>query len=137
MKSVATRAANPSGPRPPTNPMNESSESSPKPAKRSRRKAAVATDVPAMLAIPADAGIDETANLRTLLAARLDDATVTLDGSQIQRIHTSVMQLFLMFFRDRKTAGRETIWHEPSAPLHVAARVLGLNSTLELARELS
>lgn len=124
------------------NPMNESSElpeAAPKPAKRSRRKTAVAiaVDVPAMLAIPADAGIDETANLRSLLAARLDDAKVTLDGSQVQRIHTSVMQLFLMFFRDRKTAGRETVWHEPSAPLHAAARVLGLNSTLELARELS
>ncbi|WP_293374897.1 STAS domain-containing protein [Nevskia sp.] len=117
--------------------MNESRESSPKPAKRSRRKAAVANEVPAMLSIPADAGIDETGNLRSMLAACLDDTRVTLDGSQVQRIHTSAMQLFLMFFRDRKSAGRTTVWHEPSAPLHAAARVLGLNSTLELARELS
>lgn len=121
-------------------PMNEEAPDpvtpSVKPAKRSRRKPAAAT-VPAMLTIPADAGIDETGALRELLAARLDDPAVTLDGSQVQRIHTSAMQLFLMFCRDRKTAGRETVWHDPSATLHAAARLLGLVPSLELARELS
>ena len=111
-----------------------------KPAKRARRKPASAlatATAPSMLTIPADAGIDETVSLRELLAARLDDASVTLDGSQVQRIHTSAMQLFLMFCVDRRNAGLKTVWHEPSAPLHAAARVLGLNQSLELARELS
>jgi len=106
-----------------------------KPARRSRRKAAA--EAPAMLTIPADAGIEETAPLRELLAARLDDAVVTLDGSQVQRIHTSALQLLLMFSRDRARAGQRTVWHDPSATLRGAARLLGLVPSLELARELS
>jgi ABC-type transporter Mla MlaB component len=119
--------------------MNEESPATPdvrsKPAKRPRRKAVA--EAPAMLIIPADAGIEETGALRELLAARVDDATVTLDGSQVQRIHTSAVQLLLLFCRDRAQAGLRTVWHEPSATLHGAARVLGLVPSLELARELS
>jgi ABC-type transporter Mla MlaB component len=123
--------------------MNDAHPSSPpKAAKRSRRKAS-ATPVAdagtgnASLALPADVGIEETGALRTLLADHLDDADVTLDGSQVQRIHTSAMQLFLMFCRDRVAAGRSTVWHDPSAPLHAAARVLGLTHALQFPRELS
>jgi len=124
--------------------MNASSESNTaRPAKRTRRKAAApggATEADtgtAPVAIPADNGMDETAALRALLAPHLEAATVTLDGSQVQRVHTGAMQLFLMFCRERAAAGRETVWHDPSAPLHAAARVLGLTQALHLPRELS
>lgn len=110
-----------------------------RPARRSRRKAsAAATDTaPVPLLLPADVGIEETGHLRTLLAARLDDADLTLDASQVQRVHTSALQLLLMFCRDRAAAGHRTGWHTPSATLHGAARLLGLVPSLELARELS
>jgi len=122
--------------------MNASSESNTaRPAKRSRRKAATvdaAADTSrAPIAIPAENGMDETMALRALLAPHVDEASVTLDGSQVQRVHTGAMQLFLMFCRERAAAGRETVWHDPSAPLHAAARVLGITQALHLPRELS
>lgn len=104
-----------------------------RPARRSRRKAAA----PAPLLLPADVGIEETGHLRALLAARLDDADLMLDGSQVQRVHTSALQLLLMFCRDRAAVGLRTGWHAPSATLLGAARLLGLVPSLELARELS
>jgi len=122
--------------------MNASSESNTaRPAKRSRRKAAMvdaaAGTSRAPIAIPAENGMDETMALRALLAPHVDEARVTLDGSQVQRVHTGAMQLFLMFCRERAAAGRETVWHDPSAPLHAAARVLGITQALHLPRELS
>lgn len=108
-----------------------------RPARRSRRKATDTAPAPAPLLLPADVGIEETGHLRTLLAARLDDADLTLDASQVQRVHTSALQLLLMFCRDRAAAGHRTGWHTPSATLHGAARLLGLVPSLELARELS
>lgn len=116
--------------------MTENLEPSPRPARRPRRKKAAAAAAPLVLALPADAGIEETGALRSLLATGLDAPQVTLDGSQVQRLHTSAVQLLLMFCRDRRSAGRQTVWHQPSAALHAAARVLGLTRTLELAREL-
>jgi len=105
------------------------------PARRSRRKAA--STAPSVLSLPIDAGIEHTAAMRALLAPHLDAPTVTLDASQVQRVHTSTMQLLLMFCRDRTRAGRATVWHDPSATVQSAARLLGLVPTLELARELS
>ena len=118
--------------------MNASSESNTaRPAKRTRRKATADAAGDAPVILPADNGMDELGALQALLAPRFDDAAVTLDGSQVQRVHTGAMQLFLMFCRDRAAAGRSTAWQNPSANLHAAARVLGLTQALQLPRELS
>lgn len=117
----------------------------PKAAKRARKAAArprPATDTApeavadTVLKLDADLGIDHTASLRAQLAARIDDAApVIFDGSEVQRVHTATLQLFLMFCQSRYAAGRQTVWHNPSPSLQAAAKVLGLASTIQLARD--
>ena len=132
-------------------PADRAVTATPKPAKRARKAAGKprpmveAEPVPeagpaavadAVLKLDADLGIDHTANLRAQLASRFDDAgPVVFDGSDVQRVHTATLQLFLMFCRDRRAAGRSTVWRHPSSSLQAAAKVLGLVPSLELARD--
>jgi anti-anti-sigma regulatory factor len=109
-----------------------------KAAKRSRKTAgkpaAAAVEAAAAISLDADLGIDHTAGLREQLARRLDDAEpVVFEAAAVQRIHTSTLQLFLMFCRDRRAAGRSTVWRNPSTSLQAAAQTVGLASQLELA----
>jgi anti-anti-sigma regulatory factor len=87
----------------------------------------------AAVPLPPELGIDQADSLRGILMARVDDEQpVQLDASEIQRIHTAALQLFCMFCRDRRSAGRETVWHEPSPVLRSAAALLGATTLLSL-----
>lgn len=97
------------------------------PAKARRSSAAVR--------LPAELGIEQAEGLRETLMKRLADVkSVTLDASDIQRIHTAALQLFCMFCRDRRAAGRETAWHQPSQVLRSAAALLGATTLLSLGQ---
>ena len=117
------------------------SSSGAKAAKRSRKATGKpAADVPVIASaawtLDADLGIDHTASLREQLARRIEDAEpVVFEAGDVQRIHASTLQLFLMFCRDRRAAGRSTVWRNPSTSLQAAAKTVGLASTLELARD--
>ncbi len=96
---------------------------------KSRRSSAV-------VKLPADLGIEQAGSLRETLLKNLNDArNVTLDASEIQRIHAAALQLFCMFCKDRRAAGREVSWREPSLALRSAATLLGATTLLSLGQE--
>lgn len=114
---------------------------SPKPRrhrrKQDRTSALAATSAAdAVIALPAELGIEQAAGLRAQLAPRLEEnAPVVLDGADVQRIHTAAMQLFCLFCSDRRRAGRDTHWRRPSPALRSAAALLGITTLLQIARE--
>jgi len=88
------------------------------------------------LTLPAELGIDAAGSLYRDLLAQVDQpSTVTLDAREVARIHTAALQLFCMFCQDRRAAGRETRWQQPSETLRSAAALLGMTTLLQLARE--
>jgi ABC-type transporter Mla MlaB component len=90
----------------------------------------------APIKLPPELGIEQADNLRETLMKRLGDAKrVTLDASEIQRIHTAALQLFCMFCRDRRAAGHDTTWHQPSEVLRSAAALLGATTLLSLGHD--
>ncbi len=89
-----------------------------------------------VIKLPAELGIEEAGGLRQLLAKDVADSrTVTLDASEIQRIHAAALQLFCMFCKDRRKAGRDVSWREPSPALRSAAALLGATTLLSLGME--
>ena len=87
----------------------------------------------AAIQFPTELGIEQAEGLRESLMQRLNDVKcVTLDASEIQRIHTAALQLFCMFCRDRRAVGRETAWHQPTEVLRSAAALLGATTLLSL-----
>ena len=89
----------------------------------------------ATLRLAAELGIEQASELRRqLMQGRDRDETVTLDASDIQRIHTAALQLFCMFCRDRRSAGRDTRWHQPTEALRSAAALLGATTLLSLGQ---
>lgn len=88
------------------------------------------------LRLPAELGVDQADSLKQLLLKTVDHAQpVTLDASEVQRIHTAALQLFCMFCRDRRAVGREVRWHQPSAALRSAAALLGATTLLSFGQE--
>jgi len=86
--------------------------------------------------LPAELGIEQASSLRETLAKNLNEAkAVTLDASDIQRIHAAALQLFCMFCKDRRSAGRDVEWREPSSALRGAATLLGATTLLSLGME--
>ncbi|TXG98044.1 MAG: STAS domain-containing protein [Nevskiaceae bacterium] len=86
--------------------------------------------------LPAELGVDQADSLKEqLLKAVERDQAVTLDASDVQRIHTAALQLFCMFCRDRRAAGREVRWHKPSDALRSAAALLGATTLLSFGLE--
>lgn len=89
----------------------------------------------AAIALPPELGVEQADSLRGILMERIDDeSAVQLNASEIQRIHTAALQLFCMFCRDRRSAGRDTVWHEPSPVLRSAAALLGATTLLSLGK---
>lgn len=100
-----------------------------KESRKSRRDSVV-------VKLPGEVGIEEAAGLRETLMKNLNDVrNVTLDASEIQRIHAAALQLFCMFCKDRRAAGREISWREPSLALRGAATLLGATTLLSLGQE--
>lgn len=88
------------------------------------------------IALPADLGIDHAPQVYRQLLEHVDDPSpVVLDAHDVSRIHTAALQLFCMFCQDRRSAGRETRWSQPSEALRSAANLLGVTTLLSLARE--
>jgi ABC-type transporter Mla MlaB component len=88
------------------------------------------------VSLPADLGIDVAASLYRDLLAQVDNpGVVTLEAQDVARIHTAALQLFCMFCQDRRSAGRETHWRQPTEALRSAAALLGVTTLLQLARQ--
>ncbi len=107
-------------------------------ASRSRagRSAAAPAAATSTIRLPAELGIEQAAALKLQLAAQLEvQAPVELDAREVQRIHTAALQLFCLFCRDRRSAGRAVLWQQPSAVLRSAAALLGMTTLLQLARD--
>lgn len=86
--------------------------------------------------LPAELGIEQAGSLRETLMKNLNDVrNVTLDATEIQRIHAAALQLFCMFCKDRRAAGRDVSWREPSLALRGAATLLGASTLLSLGQE--
>ncbi|MDD3764652.1 MAG: STAS domain-containing protein [Nevskiales bacterium] len=89
-----------------------------------------------VLKLPADLGVEHARDFQEKLAGRVEDArTIVLDAREVSRIHTAAIQLLCIFCQDRRNAGRQTQWRQPSDTLRSAASLLGVSTLLELARE--
>ncbi len=82
-----------------------------------------------------DLGIEQARALHAQLLPYLDNGEkVVLDGSEVERIHAAALQLFCLFCRDRRAAGREVELLRPSETLRNAAALLGATTLLNIAR---
>ncbi|SFF44058.1 ABC-type transporter Mla maintaining outer membrane lipid asymmetry, MlaB component, contains STAS domain [Fontimonas thermophila] len=103
------------------------------------RKTAARTDqrnVP--LVLPADLGVEQAQAVYTDLRARVGEtATVVIDGAAASRIHSAVLQLLCMFWRERDAAGLPTRWQAASPELRAAAALLGVDRMIQLSAESS
>jgi ABC-type transporter Mla MlaB component len=89
----------------------------------------------APIRLPADLGIEQAQALHGQLSAHLQDADkIVFDAQDVERIHTAALQLFCLFCRDRRTAGREVEFLRPSESLRNAAALLGATTLLNIAR---
>lgn len=89
-----------------------------------------------VIKLPAELGIEQATGLReTLLKGLAEAKKVTLDASEIQRIHAAALQLFIMFSKDCRDTGREYAWREPTTVLRSAAALLGATTLLSLGQE--
>lgn len=77
--------------------------------------------------------VSEAAALKSRLARLISERRpVALDIGRVERVDTAGMQLIAAFVRDRRRQGLAIEWHGRSATLSAAARLLGLDSLLEL-----
>lgn len=67
-----------------------------------------------------------------LVALLAGEGTVELDGSEVEYLDTSSMQVLAVFVRDMKAAGRAVTWQKPSSSLLRHAAIAGLTGPLGL-----
>lgn len=80
-------------------------------------------------------GIEDAGALHQKLCAAVDEPRpVVLEGHEVRDVHTAALELFCLFCRDRRNAGRETRWQEPSDTLRAAASLLGITGLMALAQ---
>ena len=85
------------------------------------------------LALGGDLGIETSTELKTRLAPLVDQAgELTLDASEVSRIHTAAMQVLCAFVDARRQAGHPTGFDGCTATFRDAARLLGLTQALGL-----
>jgi ABC-type transporter Mla MlaB component len=83
----------------------------------------------ALAAFPADCTIAQSEDMKARLAPLLTKpARVTLDLSNIRRVDTAALQVFTVFIRERRTAGRDVECKGASEAFLVTAEVLGLRA---------
>jgi len=98
----------------------------------------VSADTPAenLIHLGSQLGIEDAAGLHQQLCTAVSDPRpVVLEGRDVRDIHTAALELFCLFCRDRRSAGRVTRWLEPSETLRSAAALLGITSLMSLAAE--
>ena len=87
------------------------------------------------ISLGSDLGIEGVRTLHGELAAHIDDAgPVSLEGSAVERVHAAALQALCLFFRDRRSAGRDTEIQNPSETLRNAAALIGAAPLLNLAK---
>jgi len=85
------------------------------------------------VALGDDLGIENSTELKTRLAALVDqEGDLTLDASQVGRIHTAAMQVLCAFVDARRQAGHATGFDGCTPTFRDAARLLGLTQALGL-----
>lgn len=86
----------------------------------------------AVVVLPADCRMATLAVLQAELAAPLGAGALVLDGQQVERIDTAVLQLLMLVRRELDTRGGTLAWRGTSNVLNEAASLLGLTRILEL-----
>lgn len=90
----------------------------------------------AVIALPAELGIDAAAELHRELLSHVDDPQpVVLDAAEVARIHTAALQLFCLFCSDRRAQGYRTDWRAPSNAMRAAAALLGVTTLLHMSQD--
>jgi len=80
-----------------------------------------------------DLGIESSTELKNRLAPLVAQAgELTLDASQVGRIHTASVQVLCAFVQARREAGLGTGFHGCTATFRDAARLLGVTQALGL-----
>jgi anti-anti-sigma factor len=86
------------------------------------------------VALEAALGIRDAHVLHEKLNTALTAATaIIIDGSRLERLDAAAMQVLAGFTRAARARGLALTWHSPSPVLQQAARVLGLETVLEMA----
>ncbi len=83
--------------------------------------------------LPQDLGIESTSELKQQLASQLGQAgPLSVDASQVSRIHTAAMQVLCAFALARQQAGQVTVFENASGSFRDAARLLGVLQAMGL-----
>jgi ABC-type transporter Mla MlaB component len=104
-----------------------------------RRRPAKALNAPQAsranrLALAGDLGLEQLEELKRRLDGVVCRARpVTLDVTQLERIHTAGLQLLAAFVRARQAQGRTVVWEGISPWLAEAIQQLGLAAALAAA----
>jgi len=78
-------------------------------------------------------GVPDARLLYDKLGAALSSATsLVVDGGRVERVDAAAMQILAIFCRTARERGLALAWQNPSAGLQQAARMLGLQSMLEM-----
>ncbi|WP_428312362.1 STAS domain-containing protein [Hydrocarboniphaga sp.] len=88
------------------------------------------------ISLGADLGIELAPALQAELAQRLEQREpVQINASEVRRVHTAALQLFCLFCRDRREAGRAVEFLMPSESLRQAASLLGASTLLQISQQ--
>ena len=80
-----------------------------------------------------DLGIETSTELKNRLAPLVAQVgELTLDASQVGRVHTAAVQVLCAFVQARREAGLDTGFHGCTATFRDAARLLGVIQALGL-----
>jgi len=90
--------------------------------------------IAAIVVLPVQCLMRDAVDLKSQLLPQLDaEDTVQIDVSKVERIDASVMQVLLAFVRDRSQRQRQVEWLGMNDVIAEAARLLGLQSALNLS----
>jgi anti-anti-sigma regulatory factor len=105
------------------------------PSATKSRKSAGKAEIPAQPVIVLEGSLDISGAgyLREqLLQVLAGKQSVTVDAANVERVDTAALQVLTAFFKDAVAQNMVVQWQEPSQALRDAARLLGLNNTLNI-----
>ncbi len=85
-----------------------------------------------LITLPTEPSIRQIGELHEALVAVIDQLSVRLDGTDVSRIDTAVLQLLAAFVKERSQDGHVTPWKGASETLLEAAAVCDLTDSLGL-----
>lgn len=99
----------------------------------STKQSSVSETTAAAVVLPMQCVLRDVIELKSQLSLQLQaEHAVQIDVSRVERIDASVMQLLLAFVRDRAQRARQVEWLGVNEVIMEAARILGLQSALQL-----